>query len=198
MKLDTYIKDFSADLNIKEAIDKSLLQKIIAYVGPVVYNSNYDVDLQDNVMLEMIKSTFIVDVLQQNKEAAEMIINNVKSKLTATKKVNKTIFYYLIFKEIEYAKYRLPNIHPGEVLSEEFLKPMEISAYKLSKEIGIPQTRISAIIKGERRITPDTALRLSAFFGNSAKFWLGLQNDYDIEELQKIKLIDLIQIKKAA
>jgi len=77
---------------------------------------------------------------------------------------------------------KLPNVHPGEVLVEEFLKPMDISAYRLSKEIGIPQTRISQIIKGKRRITADTALRLSAFFGNTPKFWLGLQDDYDLEE----------------
>jgi addiction module HigA family antidote len=77
---------------------------------------------------------------------------------------------------------RLKNIHPGEVLSEEFLKPLSISAYRLSKDIGIPQTRISSILKGNRRITADTALRLSKYFGNSAKFWLGLQNDFDIEE----------------
>jgi len=77
---------------------------------------------------------------------------------------------------------KLPNIHPGEVLIEEFLKPLDISAYRLSKEIGIPQTRISQIIKGKRRITADTALRLSAFFGNTPKFWLGLQDDYDLEE----------------
>jgi addiction module HigA family antidote len=77
---------------------------------------------------------------------------------------------------------KLPNIHPGEILKEEFLDPMEISSYRLSKEIGIPQTRISQIIKGKRRITADTALRLSAFFGNTPKFWLGLQDDYDLEE----------------
>ena len=77
---------------------------------------------------------------------------------------------------------KLSNIHPGEILREEFLKPMDISAYRLSKEIGIPQTRISQIIKGKRRITADTALRLSAFFGNTPKFWLGLQDDYDLEE----------------
>ena len=77
---------------------------------------------------------------------------------------------------------KLPNIHPGEILLEEFLKPMNISAYRLSQEIGIPQTRISQIIKGKRRITADTALRLSAFFGNTPKFWLGLQDDYDLEE----------------
>lgn len=77
---------------------------------------------------------------------------------------------------------RLKNIHPGEVLSEEFLKPLSISAYRLSKDIGIPQTRISSILKGNRRITADTALRLSKYFGNSAKFWLGLQDDFDLEE----------------
>ena len=77
---------------------------------------------------------------------------------------------------------KLKNIHPGEVLLEEFLKPLEVSAYKLSKEVGIPQNRTSQIINGKRRITADTALRFSKFFNNSAKFWLGLQNDFDIEE----------------
>lgn len=83
---------------------------------------------------------------------------------------------------------RLHNIHPGEILLEEFLTPLGVSAYRLSKDTGIPQTRISAIIKGNRRITADTALRLSKYFGNSAKFWLGLQDDFDIEEEnQKMK-----------
>ena len=77
---------------------------------------------------------------------------------------------------------KLSNIHPGEILLEEFLIPMEISAYKLSKDVGIPQTRTSQIIKGKRRITADTAIRFSKYFGTSVKFWLGLQNDYDIEE----------------
>ena len=77
---------------------------------------------------------------------------------------------------------RLRNIHPGEILQEEFLDPFDITAYRLAKEIKIPQTRISQILQGRRRITADTALRLSEFFGNSAQFWLGLQNDYDLEE----------------
>ena len=81
---------------------------------------------------------------------------------------------------------KLANIHPGEVLSEEFLFPMEITAYRLSKDLEIPQTRISQILKGKRRITADTALRLSSYFGNSAKFWLGLQDDYDIEEEKRL------------
>jgi addiction module HigA family antidote len=91
---------------------------------------------------------------------------------------------------------KLLNIHPGEILLEEFLKPMSISAYRLSKDIGIPQTRTSEIIKGNRSITADTALRLSYYFGNSAKFWLGLQNDYDIEEEKKTKSSDFKRIKR--
>jgi addiction module HigA family antidote len=77
---------------------------------------------------------------------------------------------------------RLKNIHPGEILNEEFLIPFNVTAYKLAKDIGIPQTRLSEIIKGNRRITADTALRLSKYFSNSAKFWLGLQDDFDLEE----------------
>jgi antitoxin HigA-1 len=77
---------------------------------------------------------------------------------------------------------RLPNIHPGEILNEEFLQPLRITAYRLAKETGIPQTRISEIINKKRRITADTALRFSKFFGNSPGFWLGLQNDFDLEE----------------
>lgn len=90
---------------------------------------------------------------------------------------------------------KLKNIHPGEVLLEEFLKPMEISAYRLSKDVLIPQTRISQIIKGKRRITADTALRLSKYFGTSAKFWLGLQDDYDIEEESNNKKKELNKIQ---
>jgi len=89
---------------------------------------------------------------------------------------------------------KLPNIHPGEILLEEFLTPKGLSAYKLSKDLGIPQTRISQIIKGKRRITADTALRLSKYFGTSVKFWLGLQNDYDIEEELKTLGVTLDQI----
>ncbi|CAN5749471.1 HigA family addiction module antitoxin [soil metagenome] len=91
---------------------------------------------------------------------------------------------------------KLPNIHPGEVLLEEFLKPLDVSAYKLSKAIGIPQTRISEILKGRRRITADTAIRLSYYFGTSPKFWLGLQDDFDIEEEQQAKKEEFQNIKK--
>lgn len=93
---------------------------------------------------------------------------------------------------------RIRNIHPGEILKEEFLEPLEISAYRLCKETFIPQTRISEILKGNRRITADTALRLSKYFGTTAKFWLGLQDDFDLEdeyrnnkkELSKIRVLE--------
>ena len=91
---------------------------------------------------------------------------------------------------------RLHNIHPGEILAEEFLIPMEITPYRLAKETGIPQTRVSAIINGRRSITADTAIRLSYFFGNSAKFWLGLQADFDLEEVGTNKKSSYSSIKK--
>ena len=90
---------------------------------------------------------------------------------------------------------KLKNIHPGEILAEEFLLPMNISAYRLSKDLGIPQTRISEILKGGRGISADTALRLSIYFGNSAKFWLGLQADYDLEAANYEKRLELRVIK---
>ena len=93
---------------------------------------------------------------------------------------------------------RLANIHPGEVLREEFLIPLEISAYKLSKDIDIPQTRISQILKGKRRITAETALRFASYFGTTAQFWLGIQNDFDIEKEKEKKKDILMRIKKNA
>ena len=80
---------------------------------------------------------------------------------------------------------RLPNIHPGEVLLEEFLKPMGISQYRLAKTIGVAAMRISEICAGKRAITADTALRLARAFGTTPGFWLGLQADYDTEEAEK-------------
>lgn len=93
---------------------------------------------------------------------------------------------------------KIKNVHPGEVLQEEFLIPLGISAYRLSKDIGIPQTRVSEIVKGNRRITADTALRLAKYFGTSAKFWLGLQDDYDIEEENAFKGKEFDSIKHYA
>lgn len=72
-------------------------------------------------------------------------------------------------------------IHPGEILLEEFLKPMGISQYRLAKDISVPPRRINEIVLGKRSITPDTALRLSLFFGLSERFWMNLQTRYDIE-----------------
>ncbi len=80
---------------------------------------------------------------------------------------------------------RLANIHPGEILQEEFLQPLKISAYRLSQATKIPATRISEIIKKRRRTSADTALRFSKYFGVTPQFWLGLQNDYDLEEEQR-------------
>ena len=91
---------------------------------------------------------------------------------------------------------KLKNIYPGEVLKEEFLKPFNISAYRLCMDINVPQTRISEIIKGNRSITADTALRLSKYFGNSPHFWLGLQNDFDIEEELSQKGAEIKLIKR--
>ncbi len=90
---------------------------------------------------------------------------------------------------------KLNNLHPGEILNEEFLIPMEISAYRLCKDLEIPQTLVSQIIRDKRRITADTALRLSSYFGNSAKFWLGLQDDFDIEEEKSNLILVLDRIR---
>ena len=75
----------------------------------------------------------------------------------------------------------LENITPGEILLEDFLKPMGLSQYRLAKDIGVPARRINEIVKGERTITADTALRLGRFFNMSAQFWLNLQSHYDLE-----------------
>lgn len=74
---------------------------------------------------------------------------------------------------------KVPYPHPGEILLEEFLKPMGITQYRLAKEIGVPQRRIGEIVAGKRSVTADTGLRLSRFFGMSDDFWIGLQMDYD-------------------
>ena len=93
---------------------------------------------------------------------------------------------------------KLDLIPPGTVLLEEFMEPLRITAYRLSKELKIQQTAIGQIIKGNRRISVDLALRLSRFFGNSAQFWLNLQSYYDIElefEKKKSKIIEIVPLK---
>jgi len=82
---------------------------------------------------------------------------------------------------------KLPNVHPGEVLLEEFLEPLHISQNRLAREIGVPPRRINEIVLRKRSVTPDTALRLSRYFGTSSRFWLGLQMDYDLEETVREK-----------
>ena len=76
---------------------------------------------------------------------------------------------------------KIPPVHPGEILQEEFLAPLDISQNRLGAELGVSPRRINEIVHGKRAITADTALRLSRFFGNSASFWLGLQMDYDLD-----------------
>ena len=86
---------------------------------------------------------------------------------------------------------KIETILPGEILEEEFLKPLEITAYRLAKETKISATRISEIIKGKRKITVDTALRFSKFFGNSPEFWIGIQNECDLRN-EKQMLADIL------
>ncbi len=93
---------------------------------------------------------------------------------------------------------QIPNVTPGEILMEEFLIPMGITPYRLSKDTTMPATRISQIIKGKRRITADTALRLSRYFGNSADFWLGIQDEFDLREQEERIEAELEAIPKAA
>lgn len=77
---------------------------------------------------------------------------------------------------------RLANVHPGEVLLEEFLRPLGLSQNRLARELGVPPRRINEIVLGKRSVTPDTAMRLARYLGTSERFWLGLQTDYDLEE----------------
>lgn len=88
------------------------------------------------------------------------------------------------------------NIHPGEILEEEFLKPMNISAYKLAKDIGVQQTRISQIVKENRAITADTAIRFSKFFGTTEEFWMNLQREYDLRNAHAEKETEFSRIEK--
>jgi len=92
---------------------------------------------------------------------------------------------------------KIPNVTPGEILFEEFLSPMKISAYRLAKDTHMPSTRISEIIKGRRKLTADTALRLSQYFGNSADFWLGIQDEYDLRKERERLKVELERIPKA-
>lgn len=93
---------------------------------------------------------------------------------------------------------KLKNIHPGEILLEEFLIPMGVSQNALARAVGVPPRRINEIVLGKRGITADTALRLSRAFGNSEGFWMGLQADYDLEEARKLIDDALQQVERLA
>ena len=88
------------------------------------------------------------------------------------------------------------NIHPGEILKEEFLIPMNLSAYKLAMGIGVQQTRISQIMRGSRSITADTAIRLAKFFGTTEAFWLNLQREYDLRQAKQAKGSEFESIRR--
>lgn len=93
---------------------------------------------------------------------------------------------------------KLANVHPGEVLLEEFLKPMSISQNALARAIGVPPRRINEIVLGKRAISADTALRLARAFGTTEQFWMGLQADYDLEEAKKAAADDLRKVRPLA
>jgi addiction module HigA family antidote len=92
---------------------------------------------------------------------------------------------------------KLPNVHPGEILIEEFLAPLGISQNALARAAGVAPRRINEIVLGKRAVTADTALRLAAFFGTSEGFWLGLQADYDLEETRRAIGKDLLRVEQA-
>lgn len=89
-----------------------------------------------------------------------------------------------------------PLVTPGEILLEDFLLPMNITAYRLAKDTNVSATRISQILKGSRKITADTALRFSKYFGNSADFWLGIQDEYDLREERRKIAAELAEIRR--
>jgi addiction module HigA family antidote len=93
---------------------------------------------------------------------------------------------------------KLPNVHPGEILLEEFLKPMDISQNRLARAMGVPPRRINEIVHGKRSITADTALRLSHALGTTEQFWMGLQADYDLEEARNSSGNELGKIENVA
>ena len=97
---------------------------------------------------------------------------------------------------VESREDQLPPIHPGEILDDEFLRPMNITQYRLAKAIGVDARRIHAIVHGQRSITAETALLFSAFFGNSAAFWMGLQSQYDLESAED-RLADRLSMVSA-
>lgn len=111
------------------------------------------------------------------------LTTNGESASFGMKEPLRVLRYVIITEVMDMAQ--LANVHPGEVLKEEFLIPMGVSQYRLAKEIGVTESRISAICQGKRAVGADTAARLARFFGTTAAFWLGLQADYDTEEVER-------------
>jgi addiction module HigA family antidote len=96
---------------------------------------------------------------------------------------------------------KLPPVHPGEVLLEDFMKPLVLSQYRVAKDIGVPPLRISQIIRGKRAVTADTAMRLGRYFGTSASVWLRMQARYDLEVAERVlskRIEDEVKVLKAA
>ncbi|MCK4950525.1 MAG: HigA family addiction module antidote protein [Gammaproteobacteria bacterium] len=93
---------------------------------------------------------------------------------------------------------KLPNIHPGEVLLEEFLKPLDISQNKLARAMGVPPRRINEIVHGKHAVSADTAIRLARALGTSEQFWMGMQADYDLEEARKVAQNELKKVENIA
>jgi len=93
---------------------------------------------------------------------------------------------------------KLPNIHPGEVLLEEFLKPLDISQNRLARTMAVPPRRINEIVHGKRAVTADTAIRLARALGTSEQFWMGLQADYDLEKARKAAQSELKKVENIA
>ncbi|MCK5091548.1 MAG: HigA family addiction module antidote protein [Gammaproteobacteria bacterium] len=93
---------------------------------------------------------------------------------------------------------KLPNIHPGEVLLEEFLKPLDISQNKLARAMGVPPRRINEIVHGKHAVSADTTIRLARALGTSEQFWMGMQADYDLEEARKVAQNELKKVENIA
>lgn len=93
---------------------------------------------------------------------------------------------------------KLPNVHPGEVLFEEFLEPLGISQNRIARDISVPPRRINEIVHGKRSVTADTAVRLARYFGTTEQFWMGLQADYDLEEVRLARGASLRRIPRFA
>lgn len=197
MNIKAEIKEIGKFID-ESKIEKSLIRNVVRFLGGEDSPLRNDILLSNQYEIKQIKESLLIATLELSQEEADDVIEKLLQTTQGHPSILRSAFYYLAIIQMDATRKKLENVHPGEVLQEEFLRPMQISAYRLSKDIGVPQTRISMILKGERGITADTALRLSKYFGTSSKFWLGLQNDYDLEESRRKNILDLKRIKKCA